>query len=82
MLIGEIIKDIQVADLMQLPLQKKRKFPPIDKSKYCKFHKNYDHDINNCVTLKDKIETLIRRDKLAKYRHYGDQEVKREKERE
>ena len=47
-LTSEIIKDIQTVELMQFPLPKKRKFPPTDKSKYCKFHKDYGHDTNDC----------------------------------
>ena len=62
---------------MQFLPQKKRKFPPIDKSKYFKFHRDYDHDTNDYVTLKDKIETLIRKGKLANNR-----KAKEEKTRE
>ena len=65
---------------MQFPLQKKRKFPPADKSKYCKFHRDYGHDTNDSVTLKDEIEILIRRAKLTKYRRYGEWEVDKNKE--
>ena len=67
---------------MQFPPQKKRKFPPTDKSKYCKFHKNYVRDTNNCVTLRDEIETLIRKRKLIKYKLYRRQEKEKIKERE
>ena len=67
---------------MQFPLQKKRTVPPIDKSKYCKFHRDYCHDTNDCVMLKDEIKKLIRRGKLVKYRHYGDREVEEGRTRE
>ena len=55
---------------MQFPPPKKRKFPLVDRSKYCKFHKDYSCDTNDCVMLKDEIESLIRKDKLGKYRWY------------
>ena len=55
---------------MQTPLLKKRKFPLADKSKYCKFRKDYGHDTNGYVTLKDEIESLIKKGKLGKYRQY------------
>ena len=77
--IDKIIKDIQVAELMRFPLQKKRKFPPIDKSKCYKFHRDYRHDTNECIKLKDKIEMLLRRGKLVKYKCYGDRGMEREK---
>ena len=60
-----------MAKLMQFPPQKKKKFPPTNKSKYCKFHWDYNHETNDCITLNDEIETLIRREKLAKCRQYG-----------
>ena len=66
--LSEIIKGIHAAELIQFPTPKKRKFPLADKSKYCKFHRDYGHDTNDCVTLKDKIETLIRKGRLNKYR--------------
>ena len=57
---------------MQFLSQKKRKFPLTNKSKYYKFHKDYGHDTNGCIMLKDEIESLIRKGKLANYKHYGD----------
>ena len=35
--------------------------------------------MNKCVRLKEKIETLIRRGKLMKYKHYRDQEARKER---
>ncbi|XP_058080627.1 uncharacterized protein LOC131228777 [Magnolia sinica] len=32
---------------------------PEDKSKYCHFHRDHDHNTADCVDLKDEIETLI-----------------------
>ena len=68
MLIDEIINDIQVIELMQFPPQKKRKFSSVNKSKYYKFHKDYRHDMNKCVTLKDKTKRLIRKGNMVKYK--------------
>ena len=70
MLVNEIIKDVWVAKLIQFPPPKKRKFLPPDKLKYCKFHKDYGHDTNDCVTLKDEIKSLIRKGRLSKYKQY------------
>ena len=69
--INDIIKDVRATELMQFPPQKKRKFPLANKSKYCKFHQDYSHNTDDCITLRDETETLIRRGKLAKYRRYG-----------
>ena len=68
--LSEIIRDVQAAELIQFPLPKKKKFPLADKLKYYKFHKDYGHDTNDCVTLKDEIESLIRRGWLGQYKPY------------
>ncbi|XP_017420406.2 uncharacterized protein LOC108330432 [Vigna angularis] len=38
-----------------------------DRSKHCSYHKNMGHSTEDCWTLKDKIEELIRAGKLKKY---------------
>lgn len=32
---------------------------PKDTSKYCKYHKDFGHNIDDCIMLKDAIEKLI-----------------------
>ncbi|KAL8154806.1 hypothetical protein AgCh_000241 [Apium graveolens] len=39
----------------------------LDKSKYCRFHKDVGHDTDDCRQLKDEIEFLIRKGRLNKY---------------
>ena len=46
--------------------------------KYCKFHKDYGHDTNDCITLKDEIESLIRKGRLSRYRWNGEQKEQEE----
>ena len=70
MSLSEIIEDIHATKLIQFLPPKKRKFPLADKSKYCKFHKDYGHDSNDYVTLKDEIKSLIRRGRFSRYRQY------------
>ncbi|XP_017411762.1 uncharacterized protein LOC108323711 [Vigna angularis] len=51
-----------------IPEQEKRPTPKdADGSKHCAYHKNMGHTTEECVTLKDKIEELIRAGKLKKY---------------
>ncbi|XP_058111723.1 uncharacterized protein LOC131255046 [Magnolia sinica] len=38
-----------------------------DKRKYCWFHRDHGHNTSNCVDLKDKIDTLIRKGHLHWY---------------
>lgn len=39
----------------------------MDKGKYCHFHKDHGHDIENCIHLKEEIKCLLRRGFLTKY---------------
>ena len=38
-----------------------------DKNKYCRFHKDHGHNIEDCRDLKEQLEELIRKGKLQKY---------------
>ncbi|XP_058766513.1 uncharacterized protein LOC131640126 [Vicia villosa] len=46
--------------------------PGTDKSKYCKYHKSHGHLTDECIHLKDAIETLIKEGHLSKYTKRGD----------
>ena len=37
------------------------------KDKYCRLHRDHDHDTANCYDLKQQIEALIRQGKLQKF---------------
>ena len=43
-----------------------------DKNKYCRFHKDHDHNTEDCRDLKEQIEELIRKGKLQKYVKNGE----------
>ncbi|XP_047149929.1 uncharacterized protein LOC124822015 [Vigna umbellata] len=62
----KILREALSADMIQEP--GKRPTPKgADGSKHCAYHKNMGHTTEECVTLKDKIEELIRAGKLKKY---------------
>ncbi|XP_058761332.1 uncharacterized protein LOC131634722 [Vicia villosa] len=46
--------------------------PRTDKSKYCKYHKSLGHLTDECIHLKDAIETLIKESRLSKYTKKGE----------
>jgi hypothetical protein len=46
--------------------------PGADKSKYCKFHKTHGHMTDDCISLKDAIEVLIREGPLKKWSRNND----------
>jgi hypothetical protein len=37
------------------------------KNLYCQFHRDHDHLTENCMALKEQVETLIQQGKLQKY---------------
>ncbi|RDX86879.1 hypothetical protein CR513_31719, partial [Mucuna pruriens] len=47
-----LLEDAFNFELIVLPSQ------GVDKSKYCRYHQNYSHTIELCLTLRDKIEEL------------------------
>ncbi|KAF7842130.1 uncharacterized protein G2W53_004428 [Senna tora] len=63
---GCIMEDVYVANQLKFPTEK-----PIpsgaDKSKDCEFHKTFGHETDNCTTLKDQIEDLVRKGHLRQY---------------
>ncbi|XP_058741598.1 uncharacterized protein LOC131613981 [Vicia villosa] len=46
--------------------------PGTDKSKYCKYHMSHGHLTDECIHLKDAIETLIKEGHLSKYTKKGE----------
>ncbi|XP_058733649.1 uncharacterized protein LOC131605292 [Vicia villosa] len=46
--------------------------PGTDISKYCKYHKSHGHLTEECIHLKDAIETLIKEGRLSKYTKKGE----------
>ena len=43
-----------------------------DKKKYCRFHKDHSHLIEECRDLKEQIEELIQKGKLQRYVKKGE----------
>lgn len=52
-----VLKEALRADLMTVT----RASTPLgaDESKYCRYHQNRGHTTKDCITLKDKLETLV-----------------------
>ena len=49
-----------------------------NRNKYCRFHRDYEHDMDKCFNLKQQIENLIRQGKLRNFlgRDYKDEKLK------
>ncbi|XP_014506291.1 uncharacterized protein LOC106766042 [Vigna radiata var. radiata] len=63
---ARILQEALSAHIMQTPLR--RPTPPgTDLTKHCLYHQNSGHDTKECVTLRDKIEELVRAGRLQRY---------------
>ena len=60
---------MQIKDEGTLTFPGKLKSDPSKRSrnKYCRFHRDHDHDTANCYNLKQQIEALIREGRLQKF---------------
>ena len=71
---------MQIKDDPSLKWPEKMKGDPNkrNRNKYCRFHRDHGHDINECFDLKQQIGNLIRQGKLRNFlgRDYKDEKLK------
>ena len=71
---------MQIKDDPSLKWQEKMKGDPNkrNQNKYCRFHRDHEHDTDECFDLKQQIENLIRQGKLRNFlgRDYKDEKLK------
>ena len=60
---------MQIKDDPSLKWPEKMKGDPNkrNRNKYCRFHRDYGHDTDECFDLKQQIENLIRQGKLRNF---------------
>ncbi|XP_058103658.1 uncharacterized protein LOC131247297 [Magnolia sinica] len=63
----QILLDIWDKRLLYWPSCLKTKAGQLDKRRYCCFHRDHGHNTNDCVNLKEEIETLIHKGHLRQY---------------
>jgi len=66
---SRILDEVLQAELIPPP-RKYQNPPNADLSKYCHYHRNNGHTTDECDTLRDKIEELVRAGHL---KHYNNQ---------
>ncbi|KAL8104641.1 hypothetical protein AgCh_028751 [Apium graveolens] len=68
---SQILMEIEKDRDIRWPKPLKTDPAKLDKSKYCRFHKDVGHDTDECRQLKDEIEFLFRKGRLNKYTGEG-----------
>ncbi|XP_014523893.1 uncharacterized protein LOC106780154 [Vigna radiata var. radiata] len=63
---ARILQEALSTHILQDP-QKRPTPSGVDSSKHCLYHQNMGHDTEECMTLRDKIEELIRAGRLKNY---------------
>ncbi|XP_075665006.1 uncharacterized protein LOC142634592 [Castanea sativa] len=72
MLIDKILTQIHDQHYLQWPRPLHSSSNLRDKNKYCRFHKDHGHYMEDCPDLKGQIEELIQKGKLQKYVKKGE----------
>ncbi|XP_058079752.1 uncharacterized protein LOC131227948 [Magnolia sinica] len=67
----QILLDVQGEKLLNWPICMKANPEHRDKRKFCRFHRDHSHNKDDCVVLKDEIESLIRKEHLRRYTKRG-----------
>ena len=57
---AQILIEIEGEKYLQYPPSIKAPSRSHDKKKYYRFHRDHDHDTEQCIQLKNEIEVLIR----------------------
>ena len=65
--VSQVLREVRNEQFLRWPTQMKSDPTTRDNSKYCEFHRDYEHRTDDCIQLKREIEYLIRRGYL---RHF------------
>ncbi|XP_028119485.1 uncharacterized protein LOC114316974 [Camellia sinensis] len=63
----QVLNQIQRDYLLKWPQPLRSPSNRRDQSKYCRFHQDHDHNTEECVNLKDQVESLIRQGRLSRF---------------
>ena len=63
--VSQVLREVQHERFLRWPSQMKSDPARRDDTKYCEFHKDHGHRIDNCIQLKREIEYLIRHRHLS-----------------
>ena len=66
-LIDQVLMQIKVEGALTFPDKLKADPNKRLRDKYCRFHRDHNHDTTDCYNLKQHIEALIRQGKLQRF---------------
>ena len=58
--VSQVLREVRNEQFLRWPTQMKSDPSTRDNTKYCEFHRDYEHRTDNCIQLKREIEFLIR----------------------
>ena len=65
--VSQVLREVRNEQFLRWPTQMKSDPTTRDNTKYCEFHKDYGHRIDDCIQLKREIDYLIRRGYLRRF---------------
>ena len=65
--VSQVLHEVRNEQFLRWPTQMKLDPTIRDNTKYCEFHRNYGHRMDDCIQLKREIEYLIRRGYLRRF---------------
>ena len=65
--VSQVLREVQHENFLRWPSKIKSDQAKRDNSKYCEFHRDHGHRIDDCIQLRKEIEYLIRHGHLRRY---------------
>ena len=65
--VSQVLREVRNEQFLRWPTQMKSDPTKRDNTKYCEFHRDYGHRMNDCIQLKREIEYLIRCGYLGRF---------------
>ena len=64
---SKILMQVKNDPILRWPKPMRSNLEVRNKCKYCHFHKDYEHDTNECHDLKNQVKNLIQQGKLKRF---------------
>ena len=65
--VSQVLREVRNEQFLRWLTQMKSDPTTRDNTRYCEFHRDYEHSTNDCIQLKREIEYLIRRGYLRRF---------------